>query len=306
MTARQLTYLSRNGIDEKKWNNCITAAPNGLIYAYTFYLDSLSKNWDALVLGNYECVMPLPWNKKFGIYYLYQPFFTASLGVFGHHLSSSVIERFLDSIPRKFRYWDIYLNKENVFQLNNYNLYERHNYVLPMNDTYQNISARYRKSHDRNIKRAQQLGSVVKTNIPVGNVIDLAKEQSQSYSTIHLDDYNRFTRLYELLKSRGDAKTYGVYNMQNQLVSSGVYFYSHNRAYYILAGNHPDGRTSGASHFLIDAFIKDHAGKELILDFEGSDIRKLAWFYSSFGASEEIYAGLKLNKLPSLIRVLKQ
>jgi hypothetical protein len=71
-------------------------------------------------------------------------------------------------------------------------------------------------------------------------------------------------------------------------------------------GNNPNGRTLGASHSLIDAFIKDHAGQNLLLDFEGSDVRNLAFFYSSFGATEEKYAAIKLNKLSWYIKWMKE
>jgi hypothetical protein len=73
-----------------------------------------------------------------------------------------------------------------------------------------------------------------------------------------------------------------------------------------MVGNHPDGKTIGASHALIDAFIKDHAHQNLILDFEGSDIRNLAFFYEGFGATLETYPGVKINKLPWYIRLLKK
>jgi hypothetical protein len=100
--------------------------------------------------------------------------------------------------------------------------------------------------------------------------------------------------------------TYGVLSAKKELVASCVFLYSHKRAYYILVGNHPDGRTVGASHALIDAFIKDHAGKDMVLDFEGSDIRNLAFFYSSFGAKEENFAGVKLNRLPFYLKWMKK
>ena len=44
---------------------------NGLIYAYSFYLDTMAKHWDAFILNDYEAVMPLTWNKKYGITYYY-------------------------------------------------------------------------------------------------------------------------------------------------------------------------------------------------------------------------------------------
>jgi hypothetical protein len=89
------------------------------------------------------------------------------------------------------------------------------------------------------------------------------------------------------------------------LIASAVFLFSHNRAYYILVGNHANGRTLGASHALIDAFIKDHAGNNILLDFEGSDIRNLAFFYSSFGSREEKYSSIKRNLLPGYIKWLK-
>ena len=37
----------------------------------------------------------------------------------------------------------------------------------------------------------------------------------------------------------------------------------------------------------------------------GSDIRNLAFFYSSFGATEEKFAGIRLNRLPIYLRWMK-
>ena len=53
-------------------------------------------------------------------------------------------------------------------------------------------------------------------------------------------------------------------------------------------------------------FIKDHAGQQRVLDFEGSDVRSLAFFYSSFGAVEEKYAAIKWNRMPWWLRWAKQ
>jgi len=61
-----IQYLTNHEIDKVKWDECINSASNGLIYAYSFYLDHMSKHWDALVLGDYNAVMPLTWNKKYG------------------------------------------------------------------------------------------------------------------------------------------------------------------------------------------------------------------------------------------------
>ncbi len=80
----KISYLRHENIDKKKWDNCIAHANNSLIYAYSYYLDAMSENWNALVMNDYEAVMPLTWAKKFGFRYLRQPVFTQQLGIFGN------------------------------------------------------------------------------------------------------------------------------------------------------------------------------------------------------------------------------
>ena len=118
----EISYLTYQQINKKKWDACIDTASNGLIYAYSFYLDAMARNWDGLVLStgphlenDYEAVMPLTWNKKYGISYLYQPPFTACLGIFGDQISAETVNEFLKAIPSSFSYWDIYLNHGNFF-----------------------------------------------------------------------------------------------------------------------------------------------------------------------------------------------
>lgn len=299
-------YLQQKEISKAKWDECVSHADNGLIYAYSYYLDAMARNWDALVLGDYEAVMPLTWNKKYGIYYLYQPAFTASLGVFGNNLTESLIENFIHSIPKKFKLIEIALNQGNILSTPSGFSMIRNNYILFLNKDYAALRSSYKENIRRNIKKALQLGCSVKKDIPVAEVIALSKPAMQQLTNVKDEDYTNFEELYQLLHQQNKAITYGVYSPNNELVASCVYFFSHNRAYYILVGNHPNSKALGASHFLIDSFIKHHANQNLILDFEGSDIRNLAFFYSSFGAGTEVYPFLKINQLPFWMKWAKK
>ena len=319
-----IQYLYQKEIDKEKWNACIDKAPNGLIYGYSFYLDQMSENWDALVLNDYEIVMPLTWNSKFGIHYLYQPFIAAELGVFGKNLNAELIEAFLNAIPKKIRYWDISLNHRNVFDLSDFKFRYRSNYVLDLNRPYEELFKAFSENIQRNIKKSEQAGCTVQKDFDVERVIQLALLQMRSYAKKSEENAARLRKLYQYLHEKKQAITYGVFSKENKLLSSCVFFFSHNRAYYILVGNHPDarltgarpngssgravgqGKVVGASHAVINAFIKDHAGKNILLDFEGSDIPGLALFYKSFGATEEKYAAIKLNRLPFFLKWIKR
>ena len=61
---------------------------------------------------------------------------------------------------------------------------------------------------------------------------------------------NRFENLYQYLYQNGNAITYAILNDTGKLMASAVFFFSHNRAYYILVGDDPNGKTLGASHAL--------------------------------------------------------
>jgi len=305
-SSDHIQHLTNKEIDKTKWDACIDNADNGLIYAYSFYLDHMAVHWDALVLNDYEVVMPLTWNKKYGIYYLYQPFLTAQLGLFGKNISEEIFSKFLKTIPAKFKYWDIFLNHSNLFTIDGFNLYQRKNFALGLNKPYEQLYTNYKENIQRNIKKAEQAGCNAEKDLDVEKLIKLAWQQMKSHSKVSADNAERFRKLYKYLHERKKAITYGIISAQNELLASCVFFFSHNRVYYILVGNDPKGKTLGASHALIDAFIKDHADENLLLDFEGSDIPGLALFYSSFGAAEENYTAIRLNKLPFYLRWIKK
>lgn len=301
--SSNIEYLPNNKIDKDKWDKCIDGSPNALIYSCSFYLDHMAKYWDGLVLDDYKAVMPLTWNKKWGIYYLYQPFNIAQLGIYGKEINEELVTNFLNQVPKHFRYWDFPLNQQNRFVIPGFPFYDRSNYILSLDQPYETLYNAFRENIKRNIKKSKEAGCIIKTHVNIDVIIELNKHHNKEARS---GDHENFKKLFHYLRQKGWAKTYGVLSNSGQLVSSCVFFFFHNRAYYILVGNHPGGRNLGASHALIDAFIKDHAGKELILDFEGSDIEGLAQFYSSFGAREEKYPAIRLNRLPWWLKWLKK
>lgn len=301
-----IRYLPYQEVNKQKWDACIQNASNGGIYASSTYLDHVSGQWDALVMDDYKAVMPLTWKKKWGVYYLYQPYLSANGGIFSTEpVTAEGGALFLEHIPKKFRYWDFNLNQANNFTVPGYQLYQRKNYILPLNLSYEELSSQYRVNLKRNIRKAIQLGCIYEEGIPVSTVINLAKSYLPP-SGMTDDHYERFSRLYNVLQTEEKATTAAVYNAQGVVMASCVFFFSHGRAYYILVGNHPDGKSLGASHLLLDQFIQLRCQTNLVLDFEGSDTRSLAFFYESYGATLEPYVAIRRNCLPALLKWLKR
>ena len=87
-----IRYVAHNELDKSKWDDCIETASNGIVFAYSWYLDAVCDNWDALVLNEYEAVFPITKKSKFGLNYFFNPIFLADyegLFILGANVQSS-------------------------------------------------------------------------------------------------------------------------------------------------------------------------------------------------------------------------
>ena len=108
-----------------------------------------------------------------------------------------------------------------------------------------------------------------------------------------------------MLFSKSKAINYGIY-LKDELLASGNIFIFKQPGLLCTSGNKTKGRSFGASHLVINTFIQQHAGKNMILDFEGSNIPEIAFFFKGFGAKAEEYPGIKYNALPATFTQIKK
>jgi len=303
--SEKIQLLKRDAIDPDRWESCLATASNSSPYARIDYLDALCPGWEALIMGAYEYIMPLPVKRKYGICYLYQPFLVPHLGVYGKNPDAATIASFLNYIPSNIRWIDITLNPGSIPSSESHPVQRRINFALTLNQSYESLFAGYRSNHVRNIQRAVKAGCVVDKQVPPHEIFRLAETYLGPRGHFPAQHRDAFLRLSDKWADEGKACTYGI-RMGGQLLSAALFLFYTNRAYYLLVGNHPNGKTVGASHALIDAFIKDNSGKELVLDFEGSDVPSLAFFYEGFGATKEELGWLRIDRLPAWISRIKR
>ena len=104
---------------------------------------------------------------------------------------------------------------------------------------------------------------------------------------------------------RGKAQVINVLNENMELCAGAFFIESNNKVIFLFSGLSEEGKSLNAMPFLIDSFIKQNSGKNITLDFEGSNDVNLARFYKSFGSKECVYPQLKINRLPFPIKLLK-
>jgi hypothetical protein len=306
-----IQYLRRKDINEGAWNRCIETASNGLIYGYTYYLDAMCTNWDGMVLNDYEAVMPLPWRRKWGICYLYQPFFTPALGIFGHGLTKLQQILFIRAIPKKFLYWDIDLNETSEFDqavtsISNIEISLRTNFLLNLNSSYQIIYKSYSRLAKRKLAKANQYRLKLEIGVPAEEIITLyRKHYSLANKEVPEEAYILLSSLTSHL-SANHIVTYLAKTESGSIAGFYLLLTDTKWVYSVLGGSTADGKEMGAFYFLTDAAIKDQTCIGKIFRFEGSDIPGIAFFDQQFGPQATNYLHIRRNNLPWPVNLLKQ
>lgn len=303
-----IQHLSHEQIDKKKWDESIARSFNGMVYAYSWYLDIVSPGWEALVDDAYQTVMPLPCRNKFGIRYLYVPFFVQQLGVFSSKkLDSERVKIFIEAIPDKFKLVDLTLNSFNQLPENGYRVESNTNYELDLIQPYEQLAVAYSGSLKKNLKKAAKSDLSISRKVAPEQVIRLFREnKGKTVGNFKDEDYKRLEVLMQMAIQKGKGQVWGV-NAPNGETCAGAFFVeSNDRIIFLFSGLDALGKKLGAMPYLLDKFINSNSEKRLTLDFEGSNDPSVGKFYSGFGSRECVYLYVGINRLPFYLRWLKK
>ena len=308
MTNPIIRFVPNKDIDRAKWDRCIARSPFGIAYAYCWYLDRICQKWDALVGDDYLLVMPLVNNTKYGIGYVYQPFFTQQLGVFSSlPIEPAIVGQFLNAIPKQFRLCDMKLNLGNTVPLESFVAKPNTTYHLNLQSEISEIRAAYNSNTRRNIQKATQNKIFISQISDVPLFLEFTrknlKEKSPEIKSRH---YSALQEVVNYAIGNQLGEIYVARNAENTLLAS-VFFVRTNRtSIYLAASSNREGIEKSAMFLLIDTFIQNNADNNLTLDFEGSNISGIARFYAGFGGLPKTYYSLHQNHLPNLLRMFKK
>jgi hypothetical protein len=242
--------------------------------------------------------MPLPWRKKYGVMYLYQPPFLQQLGVFGQDAENNT-SQFLQTARKHFPFAEIFLNYGNASE----GLSPRQNFIIDLNQGYGDLSAAYAGVHQKNLKRASHAGLECRNSEKYAHAIDMSYSLYADQSGVAKKDYDKLKDLASIMPQHVLLREVW---QQQECQASCFCLRDERRIYFLLSAVTPGGRKNQANHFLVDQLIREHAGQPMILDFEGSDIPGVAAFYEGFGAVDEPYYFCKWNELPWPYRLFKK
>jgi hypothetical protein len=269
----------------------------------------MAPNWDALVLNDYEAVMPLPWKKKWGIKYLYQPAFIQQEGIFfKSELSTNTTKAFIDKAFSYFKFAEITFNDLN--NLNEITIGEvsfRNNYLLPLQKTYEDTYASYPSITIKNIKRAKNAKLHYQYTSDYLPILKLYKKlYAERLPSFSQSDYYHFSLVCKKLSDENNLIIRKVTNSNDELVAAVILLIDRNRLYNVISCITKKGKIAQANYFLYDKLIQEFSKSKFLLDFEGSDLKGIAEFYSRFTPQNHPYPFVKMNQLHPFIKFFKR
>lgn len=305
-----IRYVKNETIDRGKYDRCIGMDPLGLVYAYSWYLNTVCEDWDALVLDDYAAVWPLPSRRKFGLKYFYRPFAVQQLGIFsGEPLDEKVILAFVTEMQKHCIYADVYLNEDQVVGLDPLKKVSdtlNTNLILDLNVSYREIYHGYNQSTRRNIKKASKSNLQLFEHDDPNALIEIFKQNRGASLNLKEEFFRNIEKTMYRCLHNNTGKVWTVYGSHNSICAGAFIVETERRHTLLFTALTEQGKELSAMHYLLNEYIIYHSATPKLFDFEGSNLKSLARFYGGFGAVKKHYQGLQYNNLPLPLRWIQR
>ncbi len=297
-----IRYVRHSAIDLAAWDARLDRCANKLWYGTSSTLSAAAPGWDALIDEEADAQMALPWRKKVGITYAYQPFLLQQLGPFATHPSPADTARFIEALPAHFRFADIYLCPGTSAPPL---LSEQQNITFGLKEPIEALRKRYSENHRRTLKKTELAAAGWDQGVALSEIAAffIGSEQFKRWG-IKPDQVQALTRVLFTAEERRQGFGCGV-RSQGKLVCAAYFIRWGGRQIFLKGLANEEGRTLHAMHYLIDRVITEHAGQDLLFDFAGTNDPDLARFYLGFGGERSVYLRALVNKLPFPLNLLR-
>lgn len=284
----KINHLKHKNINFSDWDDVVLNSKNSFIYAQSWLLDCIAPDWEALVSDDFEFVMPLPIKKKIGIKYVFKPFIAQQLGVFSKKkITEHIVNEFVKAIP--YCSYEMALNEQNYIS----NALTKPNFVLPLNDYYEEIVKKFGSNTIRNIQKAEKKSLIIEWNLNKASFIRFF------FGERKIDNFWESDVIKKLINVAAEKKSMqliGVKSAEGEVIAALGLLISDSRLIYLLPVSSKEGKEKLAMFLLINEIIKRYCGSGRILDFEGSIIEGIARFYKGFGGEKRDYYVVKRLK----------
>lgn len=284
--------ISHSEIDFDKYDSCVKKSAQWIYSAESSFLNTTAKHqWEVLVIGDYEAVMPVPYVKKLGLKIVVHPKLTQQLGIFSLVDSPSINEQFLRFFKENYFLWFYAFNEKNRFESQ---LEKRKNFVIA-SDIYDAVRASYSPKRKRKLRLNPGVieFSEIKKDLDFNVVKDFILIHMQGIKTSK--EKKQYLEILQEFYHHNCLVFYGFF-FKDELINLIALYQSPIST--VLLGTYNNKnlvKLNGASN-LIDEAIKDFI-EQKDFDFEGGNLPNLEEYFRGFRAEMRTFSVLNRPKL---------
>lgn len=284
----EIQLIERENINVERWNELVNGG-QASVYNQIHYLDSLSENWSAVVFGDYEGAMAIPYSVRLGVKGMYTPNFIRAIDWMGKKPEKMAeIEQLL---KHHFKRANLNINQQFFSGC------EEKVYQVLENETAVLIGSQTK----RGIKKFEKTGLVIE-QMDIESVLPLiVSELREKVKDLNDQDFKRFEKL--LLNY--DKKNCLCYGIKGETIHAAIILIEwNNEILYIKGGVDEFGKQNGLMHALMFDAITNTFKQRKTFSFEGSFVPSVRQFNLGFGATDKVYYTWKWDSSPWWFKLL--
>lgn len=275
--------LKYDEVDWEKYQKCLENSEQYHFFAEKKYLDILLNiNWEVIVYGDYQAIMPIPLVSKMRLIFVVMPLQTQQLGIFSEKDDVELNQLFLNFLNKNYKVLFYSFNSKNKFKSA---LNSKVNYRLEK-DSYKNVKSKYSIHRRRNVRITTNFKSIISFS-ENKNLLNSENFFLKNISGVSPKIAKRMFRNMLKLQNGSLIKVFDLY-YKDTLVSQAYLVNAINQ--YILVNfiNDKNYLKYNTSSIILDQILQISIA-EKSFNFHGSNIPSIAQFYKRFGAIEEKY-----------------
>ena len=288
----KIEFVKHSNLNKEKWNYCIKNSFFPTFFADFDFLSIANPDFCALILNDYETVMPLPVRKKMFLHYIYHPHFVSILGIFSKTPpTKELIVHFLQAIPKRYVRVDLFFNtlfdhpKASVL----------YSYHLSLQKKHEELYAHFSDNCRRNIKSSEKYALKYVESAEISEIIALFKNNRGKNTKVPFEekDYAILEKLAHLAQKNNHLEVVSVLDGEDEILAGALLFKDKHKTWFWFSGRDEKCAEKKAMFFLLNEYFKKHAETDTIFDFHGSMNPNIARFNAGFGAEKYGFSFLK-------------
>ncbi|MEJ6583317.1 MAG: GNAT family N-acetyltransferase [Crocinitomicaceae bacterium] len=285
-----MRLLARKNINDAVWNRIVENSPIENCILYSWAMDATAENWCAVVDGEYDFFLPIPFSVKLGVKRARQQVYSRQVDFIG---DSKLFPKAIEILKTEFKEFDV------RFSETKFGISDQYFQIL---DLTKEID--YSTNAKRLIKKAKHFRYELTPDLaPLIELYTSNTHKKLNNSNAYLQ---RLKRLMQSCMENGKGYAFTALD-GDKIVGACFIIEDKSTSTYLIGDADLDEKKAGVVYGMIDFAINTAKERNMKhFDFGGSNVASVAQFYRKFGSENKKYTRVNWDKSPFWFKALKK